>query len=126
MLSWKKVSRFAVVMDQDQNRKRDRAYTHPEIGEMLQLASRKMKAVILLFASTGIHFGAVPELRLRNIVKLNEHDDIYQITVYEGSSEEYITFCTPEAAKSISGYLQFRVDAGEPLSEGSPVFRADF
>jgi integrase len=50
---------------------RDRAYTHDEIHRMLDIADERMRAVILLLASSGIRVGAVPLLKLRNLEKVN-------------------------------------------------------
>jgi hypothetical protein len=52
-----------------------------------------------------------------------EEYNLYQITVYAGYEEEYICFCTPEAAKVIDEYLAYRERAGESLVPTSPLFR---
>lgn len=127
LFNWRKISKFATVSDSEQEaRKRDRAYSHEEIGRMLERATLRMKAMILLLASTGMRLGALPPLKLRNMIRLADREDVYQITIYEGSKEEYITFCIPEAAKAISSYLDSRYDAGESYSPASPLFRADY
>jgi hypothetical protein len=33
---------------------------------------------------------------------------LYQITIYEGEPEEYITFCTPECSTAVHSYLSYR------------------
>ena len=84
------------------SQKKDRAYTHEDIQKMHSAASTKMKAMILLLASSGMRVGAVPPLKCRHLVNVqsSEQMEVKQIRVYEGSKEEYITFCTPEAAKA--------------------------
>ena len=67
----------------------DRSYTYEEIGKMLEVADERMRAVILILASTGIRVGALPFIKLRNL-KDNK------LTVYERLGEEYLTFTTPE------------------------------
>jgi integrase len=64
-------------------------------------------------------------MRLRHLKKI-EAERLYQITVYPGSREEYLTFCTPEAATAIDSYLDLRGRAGEILGPDSPLFRTDF
>jgi hypothetical protein len=59
----------------------------------------------LLIASTGIRIGAVHPLRLRSLSKVDSYG-LYEITIYENTNEEYITFCTPEAARAIDCYLE--------------------
>src|SRR6187551_1166291 len=70
--------------------KKDRAYSHSEIGKMLQNAELRMKICILLMATSGLRLGGLPLLKLKNI----ENNNI--VRVYENSNEEYFTFITPE------------------------------
>ncbi|HSA72523.1 MAG TPA: hypothetical protein VLD84_01070 [Nitrososphaeraceae archaeon] len=46
-------------------------------------------------------------------------DDIYKIIVYKGDREEYSTFCTPECAKEIDLYLEYRKRRGENITDDS-------
>jgi hypothetical protein len=72
-----------------------------------------------------MRLGAVPGLDLEHLTKVKKYA-LYKITVYAGDEEEYICFCTPEAAKAIDAYLQYRERAGEILSPKSPLFREQF
>jgi integrase len=101
----------------------DRAYTYEEIKKILDISDLRMKSVILLMASSGIRIGAIPLLKLRNLEKINS---IYKITVYEGSNEQYFTFCTPECANYIDGYLEYRTKNGEKLHKDSFLIRDQF
>lgn len=49
----------------------DRSYTYEEIGKMLEVADERMRAVILILASTGIRVGALPFIKLRNLKTIN-------------------------------------------------------
>ena len=49
-------------MPEPKRARKDRAYTHEEIGKMLEIADERMRAVILLLASTGMRIGAIPSL----------------------------------------------------------------
>ena len=104
LLNWKKLSKFRFKMEEPNadSQKKDRAYTHEDIQKMHSAASTKMKAMILLLASSGMRVGGVPPLKCRHLVNVqsSEQMEVKQIRVYEGSKEEYITFCTPEAAKA--------------------------
>jgi len=109
--------------------KKDRAYSHEEIHRLLDIADERMRAVILLLASTGMRIGAIPELRLRNIEKVQSesvYGEIYKITVYEGFKEEYTTFCTPECTLAIDNYLKMREGYGEKLNPNSYLIREQF
>jgi integrase len=101
----------------------DRSYTHQEISKVLQVCDLRMKAVILLLASTGMRVGAIPSLKMRHLEKM---DSIYKVTVYEGSNESYFTFTTPECTSFIDSYLEFRQTNGEKLNKESYLIRDQF
>ena len=63
-LKHSKISRF---MPEWKKMKKDRAYEHEEIQRLLNIADERMRAVILLMASTGMRIGAITDLRLRNV-----------------------------------------------------------
>src|ERR1051325_6903721 len=92
--------------------KTDRAYSHPEISKLLEIADERSRVIILLMASSGIRIGAVP------FIKLKDLDDM-KLTVYSSSKEEYFTFITPECKKAIDSYLDFRQRYGEKLTDES-------
>ena len=109
--------------------KKDRPYTYEEIQRLLDIADGRMRAIILLLASTGMRIGAIPGIRLRNIEKVQSesvYGEIYKITVYEGFNEEYITFCTPECTTAIDNYLKMRERYGEKLNTNSYLIREQF
>lgn len=47
----------------------DRAYTREEIKKILDVSDLRAKTIVLLMASSGLRIGAIPDLRLRNLVK---------------------------------------------------------
>jgi integrase len=102
----------------------DRAYTHQEISKVLAVSDLRMKAIISLFASTGVRIQAIPELQLKHLKKIN--NDTYKVTVYESSKEFYITFTTPECTSFIDSYLEFRQTSGEKLNKDSYLIRDQF
>ena len=104
---------------------RDRAYTYQEIKKILDVSDLRMKIVVLLMASTGCRVGALPFLKLRNLEKI-QNENIYKITMYEGSNEQYTTFCTLECASFIDAYLEYRQKNGEKLNGDSFLIRDQF
>jgi len=84
----------------------DRAYTREEIKKILDISDLRAKTIVLLMASSGIRIGALPGIRIRNLEKVN---NIYKITVYECSSSQYFTYCTPECTSYIDAYLEIRI-----------------
>ncbi len=129
-LNWRKINRFAGMEDANAGVKdKDRAYTHEEIQKMLYRSNEKVKAILMLLASSGVRVGAIQSMYLKHLKKFEiENDGIktYQILVYAGHEDEYITFCTPEATTAIDSYLLCRTRAGEKLNDQSPLFRTDF
>jgi hypothetical protein len=115
---------------------KDKAYTTEQIRQALQNADQRMRMIILLLASTGCRIGALPALTLGNLTKIPDCS-LYKITLYEGTNNEYYTFCTREAAQTgIDPYLLYRQRCGEKLSfnqdlnrwepEDAPLIRLTF
>jgi integrase len=119
-LNKKKIKMF---IGQSPKKVSDRAYTHGEISRILNVSDLRMKSMVLLMATAGLRIGAIPQLRLRNLEKENL---IYKITVYEGSKEEYYTFCTPECTSFIDSYFEYRRKNGEKLGKDSFLIRDQF
>jgi site-specific recombinase XerD len=112
VLNRKKVSRY---LGEFKRVVKDRAYTVEEIHKALQIADLRMKVIILLMASTGCRIGSLTHLTLGNLTKLNDYG-IYKIVVYEGTNNEYYTFCSKECASAIDSYLNYRQRCGENIS----------
>lgn len=121
VLNQNKISKF---MPEYVRSRKDRAYTHDEIAKLLEIADERMRVVILLSASTGIRIGAIPDLRLRNLEKINDY--YYKIIVYENFKQEYFTFCSYECLRAIDQYLDFRKRYGEKLGRDSFLLREQF
>jgi integrase len=102
---------------------RDRAYTHEEIKTLVDAADFRFKVIISLLASSGIRIGGICTLARRNLERI---DDIYKVTVYENTAEEYFTFTTPECAKAIDNYFDYRKRCGEKIGPDSLLIRKRF
>jgi integrase len=101
----------------------DRAYTYEEIKKILDISDLRMKSIVLLMASSGIRIGSIPLLKLINLEKI---DSLYKITVYEGTKDQYYTFCSPECTDFIDAYLEYRTLNGERLHKDSYLIRDQF
>ena len=112
VLNRKKVSRY---LGEFKRVVKDRAYTVEEIHKALEIADQRMKVIILLMASTGCRIGSLSNLTLGNLTKLNDYG-IFKIVVYEGTNNEYYTFCSKECASAIDSYLNYRKRCGENIS----------
>ena len=101
----------------------DRAYRHDETSKVLDVSDLRMKVIILLMASSGMRVGALHSLRKKNLEKINS---VYKITVYEGTNQQYYTFCTPECTSYIDAYFEFRERNGEKIDNDSYLIRNQF
>jgi integrase len=115
---------------------KDKPYSTEQISQMLQNADQRMRMMILILCSTGCRIGSLADLTLGNLTRKPEYG-LYKITFYEGTNNEYYTFCTREcAATGIDPYLEFRKRCGEHLSfdersqqwtpNNTPLFRTQF
>lgn len=116
-LNVKKIGKF---LPENIHARQDRAYSHEEIGKMLEIADERMRAVVLILASSGIQVGALPLLKFSNL------RDNQIVGIYEKSSEEYYTFIAPECKKALDFYLDMRSLYGEKLRDESPLIREQF
>ncbi len=121
-LKWKKIRRLFPAKIKASGRK---AYTRDDIARMLSLEpEQRNRAIIHILSSTGIRKGALPNLQIKHLKKM-EHD-CYALMVYEGSTEEYWTFIIPEASKELDLYLEQRQRDGEKLDGNSPLLRTRY
>lgn len=94
---------------------KDQAYTTEQIQTALQNADARMRMIILILSSTACRVGALPSLTLGNLTKIPDYN-LYKITFYEGTNNEYYTFTTREAALTgINNYLEYRKRCGENI-----------
>ena len=103
----------------------DKAYTHEQIGKILEFADYRLKTVILTQSSTGMRIGAIGGLKWGDL-EFIERYGIYSFRVYRGTPADYITFCTPECAYAINEYFAYRKRMGEEITPLSPFMREQF
>ena len=102
----------------------ERGYSRTEIGSILKpIKTRRNKSLVLLLASSGCRIGAIPDMKLKHLSKIEES---YSIKIYEGDKEEDFIFTTPEATNAIDSYLDERKKDGEYIDEETPLFRTAY
>jgi integrase len=111
----------------DESTNDDRSYTVKEIQRILSVCDLREKAMILLMASTGVRIGSLCSMQICDLipVELNQVN-LYKVQVYARTRDKYFTFCTPECAKAIDEYLEYRKRYGEEIKDKSPLFRKHF
>lgn len=122
VLNWEKVMKF---IGGSAIKTRDRIYTKAEIQRILDKCDERKRVMFLILASTGMRIGALPDIKIRDLTKIEE-PGVYRLVVYGGDSEEYITFTTIECAKSIDSYLEYRRSKGETIKPTAPLLREQF
>lgn len=102
----------------------ERGYTRKEVKIILDSTKTKRhRALLMLLASSGCRIGAIPDMKLRHLTKI---EDSYAIKIYEGDKEEDFIFTSPEATKTIDSYLEERRSDGEYIDEETPLFRTTY
>jgi integrase len=120
-----KMKKIRGVMPEHVRVNQDRAYTKEEIRTLVENSNPRVKALILLFVSTGIRAGAVPSLKIKDLSRLP--DGCYKLKIYAGSVKyQYTVFLTIEATRAIEQYLKTRELKGEELKPNAPLFRREF
>jgi len=103
----------------------ERGYTIEEIRKIIKnTKSKRSRALVLLFASSGIRLGAIPDILLKHLSKIGKNS--YAIKIYEGETDEDFVFTTPEAAKAIDEYLDERKKDSEYVDQDSPLIRTSY
>ncbi|HZI71631.1 MAG TPA: site-specific integrase [Nitrososphaeraceae archaeon] len=121
-LHWKRLKKFQA---KHYNIVEDKPYTREQIKTLVDAAQLRDKCMILLMCSAGLRRGALSYLRIRDLQKIDKYQ-LYRINVYKKEREQYTTFCTPECAKYIDQYLDWRKRISEQLKPNSPLFRIEF
>lgn len=119
VINSKKINKF---VGEPTRLQEDRPYTREEIYQLLNVCDLRMRALVLLLASTGMRIGALPTLKVGDVGLLH----YFRVIVYADTKDKYITFMTPECSKAINDYLEFRKRSGERINEESPLIREQF
>ena len=99
------------------------AYTREMIQEMLShTPSKRTKAIILIFASTGCRVGGLVNLKVGDVEPMPNGCRV--VTFYRDEIEEYVGFLTPEASQALEDYLQKRIKESEKITKQSPLIRS--
>ena len=126
-LRTKKIKRFLPEDESDYYAK-DRPYSVKEIEQILSKCDVRARACVLIMTSTGMRIGGLKDLQIGDLKKIDEFG-LYMIWVYNRSRKDcYYTFTTPECAKAIDEYLEYRKrTGGEDISKDKfPLIRDKF
>jgi Phage integrase family len=117
-LPWKKISRYYPEDVTNEYR----SYTRDGISKLLSVADLRDRCIVLLMASSGIRVGAIPDLTLKSLKRLD--DGLGILTVYgESKKSTYDTLVTQEWISTLDEYLTQRREMGETLGDHSILIR---
>ena len=87
-LNWRKINRY---QPEHEDCVEDRPYTREEIQRLLEAASPRDRAIILLMTSSGLRVGAISALTIKSLEPIDKYD-IYKITVIENPNHNTLAF----------------------------------
>jgi integrase len=120
-LNLNRVKRF---MPEQVKLRKDRGIKSDEVSKVLELASERVRALVLLLYSSGCRIGGVVGLKMGD---LEDRDDIYKITVYANTKSEYITYVTPEGKRALATYFNIRkMHSEDTTNKNHPVIREQY
>jgi len=119
---WKKITRDLANVKRYAD---DRVPTIEEIRKLVEYPDRRIKAIVYVMASSGIRLGAWDFLKWGHLTPIERKGRIEatKIIVYEGEDEQYFSFISSEAWLAVSGWMEYRRQSGEKISEHRWVMR---
>jgi integrase len=122
IVNWKKLNRKLPVGRHCAN---DRAPSRDEILKLLAYPDRRIDPCLLVMVSSGIRIGAWETLNWGDIEPVEKEGQVLaaKLKAYPGDPEEYLTFISGEAYRSLKEYVDFRQSQGERINAKSPVLR---
>jgi integrase len=122
LIPWKKIMRG---LPRSRTYANDRAPTLEEIKRITNYPDRRIKPIVYFMASSGIRLGAWDHLKWGHIKPIERNGKIVaaRVRVYAGDDDEYTSFITPEAYFEIEGWINYRKECGESVTDESWVMR---
>jgi len=116
-INWGKMRKF---LGKVQTKNNDELYSKEQLQKLMEVATERERIAFLLMLSGGLRIGAVPDLKVGDLTKMDEAG-LYRVCVYSGTSSQHITFCSPECSIAIDSYLELRKRRGEVITPDSPL-----
>jgi hypothetical protein len=121
-IPWRKITRG---LPKGRKYADDRIPTIEEIRKVVEYPDRRIKSIVYTMASSGIRIGAWDYLHWGHIRPIKKDDEVCaaKLIVYAGEDEEYFTFISREAWLALNDWMDYRISAGESITDSSWVMR---
>jgi integrase len=95
------------------------------LKKIIEYPDRRIKAIVCTMVSSGIRVGAWDFLKWKHIVPIERNGLVIaaKIIVYAGEEDEHFSFITPEAYHELDKWKEYRIHAGEQVTDESWVVR---
>jgi hypothetical protein len=104
----------------------DRAPTIEEILKSTKYPDRRIKPIVCIMISSGMRIGAWDYPKWKHVTPLIDDDGeviAAKLIVYAGEPEQYYSFITPGAYRSLKEWMEFRHSYVEEISKESWLMR---
>jgi hypothetical protein len=122
-INWKKITRG---LSRGKRYANDRIPTLEEVRKIVEYPDRRIKPIVYTMCSSGIRLGAWDYLKWKHIIPIrNDNNEVIaaKIRVYADEEDEYLSFISLEAYSYLNKWMEYRIDAGEKISEESWLMR---
>ena len=123
VFNWNKIRRGLPTGRQAAN---DRAPTPEEIQKLMNYPDWRIKPIVYTMISSGIRIGAWNFLRWKHVFPIQDDDGqiiASKVIVYGGEPEEYYSFITSMAYRSLKEWIETRQSYGEKITNESWLMR---
>ena len=121
-IPWKKITRGLSRVKRYAD---DRVPTVEEIRKLVDYPDRRIKTIVYIMSSSGIRLGGWDYLKWGHITPIERNGNVVgaKIIVYAEEDEQYFSFISSEAWHAVKGWMEYREESGEHVSEDSWVIR---
>jgi len=122
LVNWDKIKIGMPAVNQTSN---DRIPQNSEIIQLFEYNDIRIKPIVLTMISSGIRVGAWEWLKWKHIIPIEKEGSIVaaKVIVYGDEPEQYFSFITSEAYRSLRNYMDFRKLHGEIITGESWLIR---
>jgi integrase len=121
-IPWKKITRG---LPKERRYAADRTLNIEELRKIIEYPDRRIRAIVLTMASSGIRLGSWDYLKWSDIIPIEREGKVIvaKIIVYAGEEDQYFSFITAEAYQALADWMKYREKSGEIITKDSWLMR---